>query len=139
MLEPVMRLILCALAAILSLGQMAEAKRVALVIGNDAYVSVPSLRKARGDAVAVSQALAENGYEVLTAFDAGRRDMSARLAEFIGRLDPGDTATVYYAGHGVEIDGENYLLPTDIPAPENGTSRRCRIPPATTWKTSSSR
>jgi hypothetical protein len=46
--------------------------------------------------------------------------MSARLAEFIGRLDPGDTATVYYAGHGVEIDGENYLLPTDIPAPENG-------------------
>lgn len=46
--------------------------------------------------------------------------MNLAVSEFIGQLDPGDTALIFYAGHGVEIDGENYLLPTDIAAPTSG-------------------
>ena len=115
-----MRLILTLAAILLAFAPAAEAKRVALVIGNDAYLSVPTLHKARGDAVAISQALAEDGFDVITSFDAPRREMSARLSEFIGRLDAGDTAAVYFSGHGVEIDGENFLLPVDVPAPQSG-------------------
>ena len=93
------------------------AKRLGLVIGNDNYAEVPTLDKARGDAQAMSDELAELGFEVITVLDAPRRQMNAKIAEFTGRLQPGDTAMVFFAGHGVEIDGENYLLPTDIAAP----------------------
>lgn len=51
-----------------------------------------------------------------------RRKMSARIADFVGKLDPGDTAEFFYAGHRVEIDGEHCLLSTDINAPEDGGS-----------------
>jgi len=95
-------------------------KRLALVIGNNAYSNVAPLEKAGPDANAVSQALADQGFDVLTVLDATRREMNRRIAEFTGMLDPGDTAFVFYAGHGVEIDGENYLLPSDIIAPASG-------------------
>ncbi|MFL4471603.1 caspase family protein [Tateyamaria armeniaca] len=84
------------------------------------YAEVDDLQKARADATAVSEALASKGFVVTTVLDAARRDMNMRISEFTGQLDPGDTAVVFYAGHGVEIDGENYLLPTDIAAPARG-------------------
>lgn len=95
-------------------------KRLALVIGNDTYAEVTDLQKARADARAVSEALQSKGFAVTTVLDAERREMNKRISEFTGQLDPGDTAMVFYAGHGVEIDGENYLLPTDIAAPTSG-------------------
>ena len=77
-------------------------------------------KKARADATAVSDALQSKGFAVTTVLDAERREMNKRISEFTSQLDPGDTAMVFYAGHGVEIDGENYLLPTDIAAPASG-------------------
>ncbi|WP_263720038.1 caspase family protein [Albidovulum sediminicola] len=108
-----------AFTLVLSAG-LAQAKQVALVIGNDAYQSVPALEKAGGDARAVSALLGAQGYDVIADFDVTRRNMARDIAEFVGRIEPGDTALIYYSGHGVEIEGENYLLPVDITSPEAG-------------------
>ncbi len=97
-------------------------ERLALVIGNDAYSDVPVLKKAGADARAIAAELRGQGFETIEATDQSRRDMNRRISEFTARLDPGDTAFVFFAGHGVEIDGENYLLPTDIVAPDGGES-----------------
>ena len=105
----------------------AEAKEVALVIGNDDYQSVPRLEKAGGDARAIAGILGSKGYEVIADFDVTRRNMARDIAEFLARIEPGDTALVYYSGHGVEIEGENYLLPVDITAPEDGGESYIRL------------
>ena len=108
-------LILSALL-IMSFGsQEALAKRVALVIGNDSYESVPKLQKARNDAIAMGEALTKMGFDVLSARDVGRRAMSRALAEFEKKIEPGDVALLFFAGHGFAIDGTNYLLPVDVP------------------------
>ncbi len=98
-------------------------QRLALVIGNDAYDEVPDLQKVRANAEAISATLGAQGFDVTTVLDASRRAMNGSIANFTGQLDPGDRALVFFAGHGVEIDGENYLLPTDIVAPETGAER----------------
>lgn len=95
-------------------------RRVGLVIGNDTYTQVPKLAKARADAQAVTATLQAQGFEIFTALDATRREMNREISRFTGQLQPGDTAFLFFAGHGVEIDGENYLLPTDIVAPASG-------------------
>lgn len=117
---PVPRLVLALILALLLAVPALADKRIGLVIGNDAYQEVPPLDKARADAVAIAGALAAQGFEIIRATDATRRDMNRRISDFTARLEPGDTAFVFYAGHGVEIDGENYLLPTDIAAPASG-------------------
>lgn len=96
--------------------------RLALVIGNNAYASVPVLAKAVADADAVSGALEAQGYRIFKATDVARREMNRTISDFTSALQPGGTAVVFYAGHGVEISGENYLLPTDIVAPASGDS-----------------
>lgn len=96
------------------------ANRLGLVIGNDRYDDVPVLLKAVNDANAVSDALRDQGFDVTTVIDAPRREMNRQISTFTAQLQPGDTALVFFAGHGVEIDGENYLLPTDIVAPDSG-------------------
>lgn len=95
-------------------------ERLALVIGNDQYNSVVDLRKAVADAEAVSDKLRGLGFETIEGLNLDRRGMNQRISEFTSRLEAGDTAFVFFAGHGVEIDGENYLLPTDIVAPTSG-------------------
>jgi hypothetical protein len=89
--------------------------RLALVIGNDAYQHVDPLRKAVNDARAVSAALRRLGFTVVTGENLQRRDFVRTVAELETRIKPGDTAFIFYAGHGVEIDGANYLLPVDVP------------------------
>lgn len=98
----------------------ALAERHALVIGNDAYESLPSLQKARNDAEAVAGALAAQGFEVALLTDAGRREMTRGISDLGGRIAPGDEVLFYFAGHGVEVAGRNYLLPTDAPAAKPG-------------------
>lgn len=92
------------------------AKRVALIVGNNAYREVPALDKALGDARAVAAAMQSLGFEVITLLDADRARMSRVLVEFETRVAPGDTALFFFAGHGVSLDGGNYLLPTDVPS-----------------------
>ncbi|NVK16605.1 MAG: caspase family protein [Rhodobacteraceae bacterium] len=95
---------------------------MALVVGNNSYSDVPVLAKARADAQSIGTKLNELGFTVTTALDQDRRGLNRKISEFTARLEPGDAAFVFFAGHGVEIDGENYLLPTDIAAPSAGGS-----------------
>jgi len=105
----------------LCVAAMAQAeKRYALIIGNDNYDVVINLQKARADAEAVAETLSNQGVKVSLVLDGNRRAMNQAISRFTGQLRPGDTAMVFYAGHGVEIDGENFLLPTDIVAPQSG-------------------
>jgi formylglycine-generating enzyme required for sulfatase activity len=92
--------------------------RLALVIGIDTYENIAPLQKARNDAEAVARALARSGFEVVTLLDVNRRELNMQLALFVDRLNKGDEAVFYFAGHGIEIEGRNHLLPADIPAVE---------------------
>ncbi len=106
---------LAAMLAALTSAQAQEQRRIALVIGNNAYETVPVLAKAVNDADAVSARLAEIGFQVTTARDIGRRAFSRAVLEFENSIQPGDLALFYYAGHGFAISGQNFLLPVDIP------------------------
>src|SRR5882757_40134 len=91
--------------------------RLALVIGQAAYKSVPALPNPINDARAVSQMLTESGFEVSTVSDLSQSQIREALSEFAGKVASkgGDSiAVVFYAGHGVQIDGENFLIPVDI-------------------------
>src|SRR4051794_862204 len=94
----------------------AQARR-ALLIGINGYTSVPSLAKAVGDAQALKAALAKANYDVDVFVDVDRRQMNVALSAFTNKLRPGDVAFFHFSGHGVSLDGENYLLPKDVLAP----------------------
>jgi len=102
------------------------AKRVALVIGNDDYRSVPKLQKAVNDARAMGDALKQLGFNVMVAENLNRQQFSQALLTFDNAVEPGDTAFFFYAGHGFEIAGQNFLLPTDVPAATEGQEELVR-------------
>ncbi len=109
-----------ALAALSLLGggQKARAQsRLALVIGINEYQNIFSLEKAVGDAKAMQQTLQGLHFRVSTLFDADRRSFNAAISAFSARIQPGDIVLVHYSGHGVQLDGENFLLPADVPSP----------------------
>lgn len=91
-----------------------SAKRKALVIGIDKYRNVDRLNNAVADARAISQALTQIGYTVSTHYDLDERQFKAALRDFKLQLDGGDEALFFFAGHGVQLAGANYLLPADI-------------------------
>jgi hypothetical protein len=88
-------------------------KRVALVIGNAGYQSVPRLTNPTSDAAAVGAALQRLGFTVRRETDVGFDAMRRALKDFAGMSAGADIAVIYYAGHGMEIGGENYLVPVD--------------------------
>ena len=88
-------------------------RRVALVIGNAEYRNAASLANPVRDAISIAAALNELGFEVLVARDADRADMERRLREFGRKLEGATVGLFYYAGHGIQLDGENWLLPVD--------------------------
>lgn len=99
------------------------AKRVAFVVGIDSYDNLPAeqqLKKAVNDAHAVGETLAGLGYQVQSAENTGRLDFLRQWQLFLNRLEPGDETAIFFAGHGVEIDGQNFLLPRDVPRIETG-------------------
>ena len=87
--------------------------RVALVIGNSGYGGVAALSNPKGDAALIAQTLGSEGFEVTLVQDATRAAMLNGLRSFSDEADRADWAVVYYAGHGIEVGGINYLLPTD--------------------------
>ena len=98
---------------------IAQAKRIALVIGNDNYINLPEhyqLKKAQNDARATAETFSKIGFEVTNGFDLNRRAINFKLATLAGKIEPGDEVMFFFAGHGVRIDGLNYLLPSDIPS-----------------------
>lgn len=98
---------------------LAEGRR-ALIIGIDAYREITPLQKAVGDAEALKSTLEDLGFTVDLVLDADRRALNRAVSEFQSKLVSGDTALIHFSGHGVELDGQNYLLPADIPSPKSG-------------------
>ena len=86
-----------------------------MVIGNDAYPSVP-LRNGVNDANAVARALTDAGFHVDLLLNATRKDLETPLEQFWSQLHDGDVALFYYSGHGVQLENENYLVPVDFAA-----------------------
>ena len=101
-------------------------KRVALVIGNNDYKNVPKLQKAVNDARTMGETLKQLGFSVMVAENQTRQAFSETLLAFDKAVEPGDTAFFFYAGHGFEIAGQNFLLPTDVPAASEGQEELVR-------------
>src|ERR1700744_508949 len=101
-------------------------KRVALVIGNNDYKNVPKLQKAVNDARTMGDTLKQLGFTVMVAENQNRQAFSESLLAFDNAVGPGDTAFFFYAGHGFEIAGQNFLLPTDVPAATEGQEELVR-------------
>lgn len=95
--------------------RIGDAPRLALVIGNGRYSAVSPLPNASNDALAVAQTSATMGFRVALVLDADRAALNAAINEFLGTVEEGAEVLLFYAGHGVELQGANYLLPTDIP------------------------
>lgn len=91
----------------------AWAERVALVVGNSAYDSVPRLENPRNDATDISDVLGEIGFDVELLMDLDHTAMRKSLEAFQGRSINADIALIYYAGHGIEVGKQNYLIPVD--------------------------
>jgi hypothetical protein len=113
--------------SLLALAAPAHAeKRVALVIGNNDYKNVPKLQKAVDDARTMGDTLKLLGFSVMVAENQTRQAFSQTLLAFDNAIEPGDTAFFFYAGHGFEIAGQNFLLPTDVPAASEGQEELVR-------------
>jgi TPR repeat protein len=89
--------------------------RHAFVVGIDTYTELTQLQRARNDARAINDAFAATGFRTELLLDPDERTLLSSLATFASRLNPGDEVAFFFAGHGVEINGRNYLLPADIP------------------------
>lgn len=100
-------------------------RRVALVIGNGAYKSAP-LKNPVGDAQAVAASLRLLGYEVTMKENTSLRDLIEALREFSVRAASASVRLLFYAGHGIQAKGRNYLLPVDVePQGEDEVAAKC--------------
>ena len=94
--------------------QPRQGRRVALIIGNSAYKTVPALLNPEKDAQAIAASLKNIGFDAVTlATDLTREKLVDTLRVFANAAEEADWAMVYYAGHGMEVGGVNYLIPVD--------------------------
>jgi tetratricopeptide (TPR) repeat protein len=92
----------------------ADDRRIALVIGNSAYENIPALPNPERDATLVGDVLKRTGFESVTVLSNLRKDaLTAALRNFATQAENADWAVVYYAGHGMEVGGINYMIPVD--------------------------
>lgn len=91
----------------------AAQKRVALIVGNASYAHVPSLANPQNDAGDVAAAMGPLGFEVISGVNVTRARFSELLGQLGTALKPGDEALFFYAGHGMQAKGVNYLVPVD--------------------------
>lgn len=109
------------LAMGLACGPAHADRRVALVIGNSAYKSAPKLGNPVNDATLVGGMFKKAGFDsVDVRLDLSASEMRRMLREFAGRSRDAEMAVIYYAGHGIELDGNNYLIPTDATLETDG-------------------
>jgi hypothetical protein len=105
-----------------SLIQAPTGRRVALVLGNDAYPAMP-LKNAVNDAKSIALALKQYQFDVDLGTDLPLKGLGQRIDRFVSSIRAGDIAMVYYAGHGMQIQGENYLIPTDFATQEEAEAK----------------
>jgi uncharacterized caspase-like protein len=107
-------MVLLALGALLATaGAGAAETRVALVVGNSAYVNTAPLANPKNDAGDIAAALKGAGFEVIVALDTDRRAFDGALRSFTDKLAQADVALFFYAGHGLQVGAQNYLVPVD--------------------------
>src|SRR5436853_3534907 len=107
-------LLVPAMAALLVASPAAADKRVALVIGNSSYQHVPELVNPINAATSVAALLNTAGFNVVDVRrNVGIADLRRTLSSFSDLARDADIALVFYAGHGIEVDGVNYLIPVD--------------------------
>lgn len=119
-------------APALPAAQQSPEQRVALVIGNSNYQNAPQLANPDNDAESMAKFLNSAGFEVISATDLTQSDMLKVVQDFSAKVASRGTNTVamvYYAGHGVQLAGENYLVPVDakIGSPDELVSRSVRL------------
>jgi uncharacterized caspase-like protein len=115
-------LALCALPMLAGVNP-ALASQHAFVVGIDRYDNLPSfrqLRNAASDAAAIGTALEALGYKVTVTENTDRISLVRQWQQFLSNIKQGDSVVFFFAGHGVEIGGLNYLLPRDVPSPRLG-------------------
>ena len=88
-------------------------RRVALVVGNSNYANVPALPNPRNDASDIIGRLQKLGFDVVPGLDLDRTGLLNALAKFGRAAETADVALFFYAGHGLQVNGQNYLVPTD--------------------------
>lgn len=88
-------------------------RRIALVVGNAAYTNAGVLANPANDAGDMANALRQLGFEVIAGADLDKRSFDSKLREFSRALPKADVALLFYAGHGLQISGRNYLVPVD--------------------------
>ncbi len=94
-------------------GSALAGKRVALVIGNAAYVHVATPSNPKNDAEDMAAALKALGFTVILGLDLDKRAMDHKILEFEGALSGAEAGVFHYSGHGLQVAGVNYLVPVD--------------------------
>lgn len=94
--------------------------RLALVIGNSDYLHVQKLNNPKNDANDIESVLKNLGFDVIKMLDAELSDIQKAVNDFLQRLDEYATGLLFYAGHGMQIDGKNYIVPTDCQVCDKG-------------------
>src|SRR5215510_606868 len=100
---------LCSLLLLAPLPAQAQ-KRVALVIGNSAYQNAGLLDNPKNDATDIAAALKKLGFEVIAGFDLEKAGMDRKIREFVEGVQGANTAVFFFAGHGLQVSGNNYLI-----------------------------
>jgi hypothetical protein len=108
-----------AIAATMLMGAEAALaeSRVALVVGQSAYRAVPALPNPANDAKEIERLLGDAGFEVTAANDLTQTELRQLVGDFAAKIaakGPDTVALMFYAGHGIQVDGENYLVPVDV-------------------------
>lgn len=91
-------------------------RRLALVIGNSAYQNVAELTNPQNDAGDIAEKLRHLSFDVMLGTNLTRVQMLEAFEKFAAELKPGDEGLFFYAGHGISLSGENFLIPVDMPA-----------------------
>ncbi len=104
--------LLFAAASLATQARAADPLRIALIIGNASYREAP-LRNPVNDAKAMTEALTERGFSVIYRQNATKAEMESAIADFGERLEEGATGLFYFAGHGMQVNGRNFLIPVD--------------------------
>lgn len=120
--------LLILLAAFGATPALAQTKH-AFVVGIDTYDKLPpqaQLKKAVGDSVEMAKALSGLGFAVTRVKEPTRGEFFAKWYQFLESVQPGDTVAFVFSGHGVELEGANYLLPRDVPRVRSGREGQLR-------------
>jgi uncharacterized caspase-like protein len=91
----------------------AATRRVAFVVGNSAYQFTPILENPKNDATDVGAALQKAGFQVIEGFDLNKGEFDKKVREFAAALQGAEVGLFFYAGHGMQVSGHNYLVPVD--------------------------